>query len=280
MTTTATRIRLGGAPVDLLGFEDAIDAISARFADTSRRPLGVASINLDHIHHFGRPGRASPGHALHDGHSAPVEWLNLIDGAPLATAARRITHADWPRLAGSDIIDALLSRAEVAHVTVGFLGGSRETHELLAARLAEVHPALRLAGCWAPERWELDEDGPADVVADDIRAHGTDVLVVCLGKPRQELWIEHHGPRTGAHVLLAFGAVVNFLAGRVSRAPSWMSDHGLEWAWRLALEPRRLAHRYLVDGPPAYLAVRRSITAESAPGTPRDRKYASVRGSG
>ena len=61
---------------------------------------------------------------------------------------------------------------------------------------------------------------------------------------------------TGAGVLLAFGAAVDFLAGRVQRAPEWVSRRGLEWGYRLALEPRRLAGRYLLDGPPAYLKLR------------------------
>ncbi len=86
------------------------------------------------------------------------------------------------------------------------------------------------------------------------------VLVVCLGKPRQEHWIEQYGPLTGAQVLLAFGAVVDFLSGRIRRAPRWVADHGFEWAWRLGLEPRRLARRYLVRGPVEYLALRRTPT--------------------
>lgn len=254
---TARRIRLGGASIDLLAFDEAVEAISSRFADASRRPLGVVSVNLDHIHHFGAARGGAP-HALHDGAFAPVEWLNLVDGAPLAAAARRVTHTRWPRLAGSDLIDALLDRAEIAHVSVGFLGGTHETHERLEHRLADVHPSLRLAGCWAPDRSELLDVEDCLAIADDISAHEVDVLAVCLGKPRQELWIERYGLRTGAHVLLAFGAVVDFLAGRVDRAPRWAADHGLEWAWRLAHEPRRLGHRYLIDGPSAYLAVRRS----------------------
>ncbi|MDQ0894283.1 WecB/TagA/CpsF family glycosyltransferase [Agromyces ramosus] len=257
-TDTTTRLRLGGVPVDLIRLDEAIGEISARFTDASRRPLGVASINLDHIHHFG-DARGGAGQPLHSGEAAPVEWLNLVDGAPIAAAARRITRADWPRLAGSDLIDALLDRAEAAHVSVGFLGGSHEAHDMLAQRLPERHPALRVAGSWSPDRSELTDDDASLQIAEDISVHGTDVLVVCLGKPRQELWIERYGPRTGAHVLLAFGAVVDFLAGRVSRAPGWVAGHGLEWAWRLALEPRRLAHRYLVDGPSAYLTLRRSI---------------------
>ncbi|WP_157372752.1 WecB/TagA/CpsF family glycosyltransferase [Agromyces sp. Root81] len=267
MSATVTRVRLGGVPVDLLGRSEAIDTISSRFEQSVGRPLGVASINLDHVHYFG--DAAPVGHALHDGDAAPVEWLNLVDGAPLAAAARRITHRDWPRLAGSDLIDPLLDRAELAHSTVGFIGGTATTHEHLARRLALTHPVLRLAGCWAPDRAELVDDAVGRAIADDIAAHEVGLLIVCLGKPRQELWIERYGAATGSRVLLAFGAVVDFLAGRIGRAPRWVADHGMEWAWRLALEPRRLAHRYLVDGPPAYLAVRRSSGAPSGAGPER-----------
>jgi exopolysaccharide biosynthesis WecB/TagA/CpsF family protein len=84
------------------------------------------------------------------------------------------------------------------------------------------------------------------------------ILIVCLGKPRQEEWIAEHGYASGAKVCLAFGAVVDFLAGRISRAPQWMANHGLEWAWRLLREPRRLSRRYLIQGPKAYLAVQRN----------------------
>lgn len=259
MSGSVTRVRLGGVPVDLLGRREAIDTIAARFGRIEGRPLGVASVNLDHIHHFGDVAPA--GQALHDGDDAPVEWLNLVDGAPLATAARRITHRDWPRLAGSDLIDPVLGRAEDARSTVGFVGGSALTHERLVRRLALTHPALRLTGCWAPDRAELGDDDACKALADDVSAHRVDVLVVCLGKPRQEHWIERYGPQTGSRVLLAFGAVVDFLAGRIERAPRWVADHGMEWAWRFAREPRRLAHRYLVDGPPAYLALRRSSVA-------------------
>jgi N-acetylglucosaminyldiphosphoundecaprenol N-acetyl-beta-D-mannosaminyltransferase len=81
------------------------------------------------------------------------------------------------------------------------------------------------------------------------------ILVVCLGKPRQEEWIAEHGYASGAKVCLAFGAAVDFLAGRVSRAPQWMANYGFEWAWGLVREPRRLDRRYLLQGPKAYLAV-------------------------
>jgi exopolysaccharide biosynthesis WecB/TagA/CpsF family protein len=124
--------------------------------------------------------------------------------------------------------------------------------------MAEEWPRVRFVGHWTPERDDVSDSLRSRALASEIRASGADILLVCLGKPRQERWINEYGLLTGAGALLAFGAAVDFLAGTVSRAPVWVSQSGGEWAWRLMREPRRLARRYLVDGPPAYLAVRRA----------------------
>ncbi|MDQ6738783.1 MAG: WecB/TagA/CpsF family glycosyltransferase, partial [Actinomycetota bacterium] len=211
-------------------------------------------MNLDHIHHFGDGGRWNGALDL-DG---TVQWFNLIDGAPLASQANRLTGTVWPRLAGSDLIDPILRQAEAHGLRVGFLGGSPETQIALQESFAAKRPALAVSGWWAPERSVLSNPEASRSLAEEIAAAETDILVVGLGKPRQELWIAQHGSLTGAKVLLAFGAVVDFLAGRVRRAPEWLTSRGLEWAWRLSLEPQRLGKRYLLDGPPAYLRVRRS----------------------
>jgi exopolysaccharide biosynthesis WecB/TagA/CpsF family protein len=222
-------------------------------------PLAVCSVNLDHIHHFGSGGR---WHGTGSHHAAPgarpIEWLNLVDGAPVAARLERTTRTAWPRLAGSDLIGPILERAQNNGLRVGFLGGSPATHELLLQRLRLERPALQISGCWAPTADELADPVGSRAIARTVSDADTDVLVVCLGKPRQELWIAEYGGLTGARTLLAFGAVVDFLAGRVERAPRWVAEHGMEWAWRLILEPRRLAKRYLMQGPGAYLAVRRS----------------------
>ena len=139
---------------------------------------------------------------------------------------------------------------------VGFLGGSETSQQLLAQRIATDHPGLQLVGMWAPDREELASTTESERIAAEISRAGVQILYVGLGKPRQELWIDRYAGLTGAAVLLAFGAAVDFLAGRVQRAPQWFSEHGLEWGYRLAMEPKRLAGRYLVDGPPAYLKLR------------------------
>lgn len=276
------RVLLGGTPVDLFEPTDAVATIVGHAASDAPWPLGVMSANLDHIHHFGYHGPSSlvpfawahpgagepyPGtfasavRARSDRRPAPpVRWLNLLDGAPLVRHATHLTGRAWPRLAGSDLVDPVLDQAETRGLTVGFLGGRPEVLETLSRRLAHDRPGLVVGGFWSPDRGELDDADRCRVWAEKVRAARVDILVVGLGKPRQERWIVRYGPLTGASVLLAFGAVVDFLAGVVQRAPEVVREHGMEWAWRLAQEPRRLARRYLVDGPPAYeVLARRSF---------------------
>lgn len=257
-------VALGGIRVDLMAFDDAVSTIVDRAAGRGGPPLCVVSVNLDHIHHFGTGGRWN-GTLEKLGHA---DFLNLVDGAPVKNAARRATGRQWPRLAGSDLIGPLLDSAEQLGLRVGFLGGSPATQKTLAAQLAVQRPGLTVVGWWGPERSVLSDPEASSELARDVAAHGVDMLVVGLGKPRQELWMARYGAMTGAPVLLAFGAVVDFLAGGIQRAPQWVAGNGLEWAWRLSLEPSRLARRYLVDGPPAYLAMRRS-TSLAMPETPQ-----------
>jgi exopolysaccharide biosynthesis WecB/TagA/CpsF family protein len=290
------RVLLGGTPVDLFDTTDAVATIVGHATEGTPWPLGVMSANLDHIHHFGYHGPSSlvpfvwahpgagepfPGtfaeavRAQHRQERAepPVRWLNLLDGAPLVRHAAHLTGRAWPRLAGSDLISPVLDAAEARGLTVGFLGGRPEVLDTLARTLASERPGLAVGGLWSPDRGDLDDAERCRVWAEKVRAAQVDVLVVGLGKPRQERWIVRYGPLTGAAVLLAFGAVVDFLAGAVQRAPEAVRDHGMEWAWRLALEPRRLARRYLLDGPPAYdVLSRRSFVLEPcAPARAGDR---------
>lgn len=246
---------VGGTDVHLIDELRAVAVIVAAAERPRRRPLAVASINLDHIHHFGR----DDGQVISSGES--VEWLNLIDGAPVARQAKRVTGVAYPRLSGSDLIFPILQAAASRGHSVGVLGGLPDVKPLFADRVERQWPELRVVGHWTPSREELSSPEAMETLADDIRGAVADILLVCLGKPRQENWIEAYGALSGAGVLLAFGAVVDFLAGRVSRAPRWASSAGMEWAWRLALEPRRLAPRYLIQGPRAYVAVRRSRPA-------------------
>jgi exopolysaccharide biosynthesis WecB/TagA/CpsF family protein len=258
------RMFIGAVAVDLVNRESAISLILDSLS--APEPLAVASANLDHIHHFaddecwvGRPPAVSVNEPARG-----LRWLTLLDGVPLVRTANALSGRQWPKLSGSDLISPILESAAELGVRVGFLGGAVETHRRLRERLDERLPALRIAGTWAPTRSEVYDPAASERIAAEIRAADVEILVVGLGKPRQEDWITRFGPATGARVLLAFGAVIDFLAGQVRRAPGRVADAGVEWAWRLMLEPRRLGRRYLIHGPPALLRLKRTARVVEA----------------
>ena len=289
MTQNSARVELADIVVDLMDEQSAVEFIISRIAPVPETgngsaqpsPLSVVSANLDHIAQFGRGGRwqETLGDSLRPSHHpfldaespesvSSMEWLTLLDGAPLVAQANRLTGRGWPRLAGSDLIGPVLEAAEISGARVGFLGGSYLIQRLLSRKLTKARPNLLVAGMWSPDRAALADHEQSLDLARTIKESGAQILIVGLGKPRQELWMAKYGLATGADVLLAFGAVVDFLAGAINRAPAWASNHGLEWAWRLALEPRRLARRYLVDDPPSLLQIRRH-SAVIEGGTPK-----------
>ena len=246
--TAFPRCTLGGVHIDLVeSSQSALDEVIARVQTPEQPPLAVASVNLDHVHHFGsKPGLFS---------GEELSWLFLLDGAPVVRRVRQVTKRPWPCLAGSDLLESLLERCVNSNVSVGFLGGSEQTHHALRKVLIERMPDLRISGMWAPGREELVDPLRSAALAKQIQATKTDVLLVCLGKPLQEVWMAQHGIATGARAMLAFGAAIDFLAGNAKRAPRIFRRAGAEWAWRFIHEPARLSRRYLVQGPRALAAL-------------------------
>ena len=114
------------------------------------------------------------------------------------------------------------------------LGAKPGVAEMAARNLAGKYPGLVIAGT---HDGYFKEDAP---VVEEIRLSGADVVFVCLGAPKQELWMKKHGPETGAHLLCGLGGSLDVFAGVVERAPKFWSDHGLEWFYRLCKEPRRI----------------------------------------
>lgn len=246
------RVTISQVTVDLCSVGDVLAAVARSATVGADRPLVVGSVNLDHLHHFGA-GRANPDCAEL---GPQLTWLMLADGAPVVARSRLKTRQKWPRITGADLLPLVLEQAARLGHRVGFLGGLPQMHDRLRAVIEERYPDLEIAGQWAPDRIDLTDPGRSTVLARDIAAAGTRILVVGLGKPLQELWIARQGVATGAAVLLAFGASADFLAGDVTRAPGWMQRCGLEWSYRLGREPRRMARRYLVQGPAAVARLR------------------------
>lgn len=242
----SARLRLGGCRVDVTGPEQVQAAVRARLAaDGPVAPLFLASANLDHLRHFGaRSGRT----LVFDDHEG-ADWQVLLDGMPLVWAARWLTEAPVPLLAGSDLLEPLLDLVQASGARLGLLGGSTEMHAAFRRRLEAERPDVRLVCALSPLRSELGTATGRAWLADEVREAGVDVLVVALGKPRQEEFLLEQGTRSGVKVGAAFGAAADFYAGTAVRARPSVRGTGLEWLYRLAQEPRRLSSRYLLQGP-------------------------------
>jgi N-acetylglucosaminyldiphosphoundecaprenol N-acetyl-beta-D-mannosaminyltransferase len=169
------------------------------------------------------------------------------DGMPLVWALRRFGHSDAERVYGPDATLVLLAAAEAADIPVGFYGGLPETMEMLVAEAHHRFPKLKIVYQYSPPFRPLDPQEDENVVR-AIHASGLKMLFVGLGCPKQERWIIDHRGRVNA-VMLAVGAAFDFMAKAKRQAPRWMMRSGLEWVFRLATEPRRLAARYFKHNP-------------------------------
>ena len=169
--------------------------------------------------------------------------LVLCDGTPLVWASRLLGNPLPERVAGSDLVPLLIRIAEKKKYRIFFLGGSPEAAERAVANLQKQHPQLLIAGHYSPPFTSLLEMNH-DEIKLRIQSGKPDLLFVSFGCPKQEKWISMHYRSLGVPVCVGVGATIDFLAGKMKRAPKWMQKTGTEWIFRIAQEPRRLLRRY------------------------------------
>jgi N-acetylglucosaminyldiphosphoundecaprenol N-acetyl-beta-D-mannosaminyltransferase len=169
--------------------------------------------------------------------------LIVADGTPLVWAARWQGTPIPERVAGSDLIYALCERAAVHGFRVFLLGGAPGVAEKAGRRLADLYPGLRVVGTASPPYRELSP-AEREGLCRTIRSARPDILIVAFGQPKAELWIAEHSELLGVPVSTNLGAALDFVAGRVRRAPRSFQRMGMEWAYRMWCEPARLAPRY------------------------------------
>jgi N-acetylglucosaminyldiphosphoundecaprenol N-acetyl-beta-D-mannosaminyltransferase len=170
--------------------------------------------------------------------------LILADGAPLVWASRWMGSPLPERVAGSDLVFELSSEAAKQGYRMFFVGGAEGIAEEAARRLRELYLELEVVGTECPALYDLTREEEAALIG-RIRAARPHILIVAFGQPKGERWIDQHLEELGVPVSVQVGASLDFAAGRIRRAPAWMRSSGLEWAYRLGLEPRRLFGRYV-----------------------------------
>lgn len=235
-----SRVTLLGMPVDTVDRARA-KAILHAFARSGRHHQ-IVTVNTDFLA-VGRRERA-----FRD----LVGEADLVvpDGAPVVWAARLLGHR-LPRITGPDLIAMAVRHSRTHGSSVFFLGGAPGDADRAAQRLQQAEGRFSLAGVAAPDAGvSAVEDAR---IARRVRDAGPDFIFVGFGCPKQDYWIRNHRDILDSSVCAGVGGSFGYLSGRVRRAPSWAQRAGLEWAFRLKAEPRRLAKRYLIDDLPVVL---------------------------
>jgi len=186
----------------------------------------------------------------------------FCDGFGVRLAAQLLGRTVPARFTPPDWIGQLADLCVRQGHRMYFLGAQPGVAEKAADHLRKTYPGLDICGVQHGYFNTTDEGLDDDEVITEINRLAPQVLVVGLGMPAQEFWIEDHWSELKVNIALPVGAMFDYISGETPRAPRWMTDHGLEWLGRLIIEPRRLWKRYMIGNPHFILMVMRELISK------------------
>ena len=221
-----------GLPVDNVKMDEAIRLMLTPRADGRARQ--VSFLNVDCVNKA----------AVDTDYCSVLSGsdLRLGDGIGLRIAGRILKSEIRENVNGTDLFPRLCAKLEQTGESLFLLGGRPGVPEQVAAWIGANHPGLRVAGARHGYFNASEEAG----IVETINASGVAVVLVALGAPRQEKWIHAHAGELTVKAAAGVGGLFDFYSGRIPRAPQWLREMGLEWAYRLYQEPGRMWRRYLV----------------------------------
>jgi N-acetylglucosaminyldiphosphoundecaprenol N-acetyl-beta-D-mannosaminyltransferase len=225
-----------GVPFNNVTIEEAVAIIDQKIEEGGTHQ--VATANVDFLMH-----------AINDQELQKILCaccLVVPDGMPILWSARLMGSRLKERVCGIDLVPRLAELAARRGYSIYLLGASEKSSQHAAEQLQKRYPGLRIAGRYSPPVRPLDEMNHEEILQ-RIEQARPDILLVAFGNPKQEKWLSMHRDRLQVPVSIGIGGSLDMLSGKLSRAPRWMQKSGLEWLFRAAQEPRRLASRYLND---------------------------------
>jgi N-acetylglucosaminyldiphosphoundecaprenol N-acetyl-beta-D-mannosaminyltransferase len=237
MSDTQTRhhhnLTVDGITINILSLPEAVSSIVS--AAQGGENFSVCTLNLDHVVQLQQRSdfRAAYRRAR----------FVTADGFPIVVLSR-LMGTPIERTTGADLVEPVCQEARRKGLPIFMLGSNHRTLAITAKRLSERYKGLDVAGYFAPGANFDPYSSEADFAIDSIRASGAKLCFVALGAPRQELFAARCLDELDGTGLLCIGAALDFIAGTQTRAPSITQKVGLEWAWRMLREPRRLGPRY------------------------------------
>ncbi len=242
-------IHVLGVPLGLTDYERTLDWIDAKVQGGSRGYVCVCNVHTVMA--------ASEDDELRC--ALIGSSLNVPDGQPLVWALNLLGHELHDRVYGPELMARACARSAQSGQRLYLYGGRNQGALVqLALNLRQRYPGVQIVGGYSPPHRPLSPEEHHSV-AETINASDADVVWVGIGVPKQEKWMAQMRYELAAPVLVGVGAAFDFHAGLVPQAPDWMQQRGLEWAYRLAHEPRRLWRRYLRYNPRFIRAFTRQL---------------------
>lgn len=251
-------VRVLGIPVALTDYEAALDWIDGMVAARAEGYVCVSNVHAVMSASEDAELRAA----------LLSSSMNVPDGQPLVWAMNALGHGLRDRVYGPELMARSCARAARTGQRLYLYGGRNQGALVqLALNLRQRHPGVRIVGGYSPPHRPLTEGERASVIS-EINRSRADVVWVGIGVPKQEKWMAEMRPHLKAPVLVGVGAAFDFHAGLVPQAPNILQDVGLEWAYRLAHEPRRLWRRYFRYNPRFVGAFTRQLIAHRRSAAP------------
>ena len=238
-----------GVPLGLTDYERTLDWMDASVA--ARQPGYVCVCN---VHTLMASAEDEELRAALLGSS-----INVPDGQPLVWALSALGHRLGGRVYGPELMARACARGAETGQRLYLYGGRNQGALVqLALNLRQRYPGVKIVGGYSPPHRPLTEE-EREAVIKEINGSRADVVWIGIGVPKQEKWMRSMRSELSAPVLIGVGAAFDFHAGLVPQAPNWIQESGLEWAYRLAHEPRRLWRRYMRYNPRFVLAFARQF---------------------
>ena len=235
MNLKLTKVQFLNVKIDNLTAEEAL--IAADNLVQQRKNAFIVTPNVDHLVLLEQNEKLRNAYSNAD--------LTLADGMPIIWFSKFFSHPIKEKISGSDFLPKLCELASKKGYKMFFLGANEGVAEKAAQNLVKTFPSLQIAGHYSPPIGF--ENSPTEIVKIDqlLATTKPDILAVALGCPKQEILINENKDRWDIPLCLGIGASLDFAAGTMKRAPKWMSNHGLEWFYRMCQEPRRMFKRYI-----------------------------------
>jgi N-acetylglucosaminyldiphosphoundecaprenol N-acetyl-beta-D-mannosaminyltransferase len=244
-----TTVDVLGVPLGLIDYEETLDWIDGSVAARQRGYVCVCNVHTVMASAEDPELRAA----------LLSSSINVPDGQPLVWALGALGHPLSDRVYGPELMARACARSATSGQRLYLYGGRNQGALVqLALNLRQRYPGVRIVGGYSPPHRPLTDEERESVVS-EINGSRADVVWAGIGVPKQEKWMAQMRPLLHAPVLIGVGAAFDFHAGLVPQAPAWIQESGLEWAYRLAHEPRRLARRYIRYNPRFVLAFGRQL---------------------